>query len=314
MEILLIAIGTFGLVGGLSLLVFAPKVASQQDVVQQRLAAISGRSERTRGQVALLDGSEETFWEQTANFFLGTEELPERYSAVSRQLHQAGYSGERSVRIFWGVCIFSTLAFASSAFLLASISFAPVSSTVLLIAASAGVGYILPFSSIRRKAKLRMREIREMFPDTLDLLVVCVEAGLGIDAAFVRVAQEQSQQGLAIGKELELMNREMQAGVTRRDALTRLAERLDLEEIRGLTAFLVQTDEIGGSIARSLRVYSETMRDKRMQRAEEAARKLVIKLLLPLAFCIMPAMFLVIFSPPAINIVKLFASAPGAGR
>jgi tight adherence protein C len=314
MEILLIAIGTFGLVGGLSLLVFAPKVASQQDVVQQRLAAITGHSGRTREQLALLDGSEETFWEQTANFFLGTEELPERFSSVSRQLHQAGYSGERSVRIFWGVCIFSTLAFAASAFLLASISFAPVSSTVLLIAASAGVGYILPFSNIRRKAKLRMREIRETFPDTLDLLVVCVEAGLGIDAAFVRVAQEQSQQGLAIGKEIELMNREMQAGVTRRDALTRLAERLDLEEIRGLTAFLVQTDEIGGSIARSLRVYAETMRDKRMQRAEEAARKLVIKLLLPLAFCIMPAMFLVIFSPPAINIAKLFASAPGAGR
>src|SRR5262249_37434985 len=138
--------------------------------------------------------------------------------------------------------------------------------------------------------------------------------GLGIDAAFVRVAQEQAEQGLAIGKELELMNREMQAGLPRRDALSRLGDRLDLEEIRGLTAFLVQTDEIGGSIARCLRVYAETMRDKRMQRAEEAARKLVIKLLLPLAFCIMPALFLVTFSPLVLNIAKLFASAPGAGK
>jgi tight adherence protein C len=314
MEILLIAIGTFGIVGGLSLLVFAPKTASEYDIVQQRLAAIVGNGGQMKGQLEFLDSGEKTFWEQTANFFLGKEDLPEQFTTVSRTLHQAGYSGERSVRIFWGVCICSTLAFAMAAFLLASVSFAPVSSAVMLLVVSAGVGYILPFSNIRRKAKLRMREIRETFPDTLDLLVVCVEAGLGIDAAFVRVAQEQSAQGLAIGKELELMNREMQAGIARREALTRLADRLDLEEIRGLTAFLVQTDEIGGSIARSLRVYAETMREKRMQRAEEAARKLVIKLLLPLAFCIMPSMFLVIFSPPALNIVKLFASAPGTGR
>jgi tight adherence protein C len=273
-----------------------------------------GNGARAGGQAGLINTEEETFWEQTANFFLGEKELPESYSAVGRTLHQAGYSGERAVRIFWGVCIFSTIAFAAAAFLLASISFAPISSTVMLIAASAGIGYLLPFSNVRRKAKLRMREIRETFPDMLDLLVVCVEAGLGIDAAFVRVAEEQSQQGLAIGKEIELMNREIQAGLTRREALSRLADRLDLEEIRGLTAFLVQTEEIGGSIARSLRVYAETMRDKRMQRAEEAARKLVIKLLLPLAFCIMPAMFLVIFSPPALNIIKLFASAPGVGR
>jgi tight adherence protein C len=313
MEILLIAIGTFGLVGGLSLLAFAPRTASQEDIIQQRLAAIASGSAKN-GQMTLGGGNETTVWEQTANFFLGTEELPDRFSAVSRTLHQAGYSGERSVRIFWGVCIFSTFAFAASAFLLASISFAPLSSTVMLIAVSASLGYLLPFSNVRRKAKLRMREIRETFPDTLDLLVVCVEAGLGIDAAFVRVAQEQSQQGQAIGKELELMNREMQAGVARREALTRLADRLDLEEIRGLTTFLVQTDEIGGSIARSLRVYSETMRDKRMQRAEEAARKLVIKLLLPLALCIMPALILIIFSPIVINLTKLFASAPGAGR
>jgi tight adherence protein C len=314
MEILLIAIGTFGLVGGLSLLAFAPRTASQEDLIQQRLSAIVSGSAKPNGQLTLGGGDETTVWEQTANFFLGTEELPERYSAVGRTLHQAGYSGERSVRIFWGVCIFSTLAFAASAFLLASISFAPLSSTVMLIAVSASLGYLLPFSNVRRKAKLRMREIRETFPDTLDLLVVCVEAGLGIDAAFVRVAQEQSQQGQAIGKELELMNREMQAGVARREALTRLADRLDLEEIRGLTTFLVQTDEIGGSIARSLRIYSETMRDKRMQRAEEAARKLVIKLLLPLALCIMPALILIIFSPIVINLTKLFASAPGAGR
>jgi tight adherence protein C len=212
------------------------------------------------------------------------------------------------------VCIFSTVAFAAGAFLMASLSFAPISSTMVLVAAGASVGYLLPFANIWRKARLRMREIRETFPDTLDLLVVSVEAGLGVDAALIRVAQEQADQGFAVGNEFQLMSREIQAGLTRREALTRLADRLDLEEIRGLTAFLVQTEELGGSIARSLRVYAETMRQKRRQKAEEAARKMVIKLLLPLAFCIMPALFLVIFAPLVINILKLFASAPGAGN
>ena len=305
MELLLVAIGTFGLVGGLSLLFLAPKVDSEEEVIQKRLAAISEGSTRANGQL-LIGGSEKTFWEQTANFFLGNQELPERYTTIGRTLHQAGYSGERAIRIFWGVCFFSTIAFAAATFLLASLSFAPFSSTLLLVAAAAGVGYLLPHSNVRRKAKQRMVEIRETFPDTLDLLVVCVEAGLGVDNALVKVAEEQQGQGLAAGDELLLMTREMQAGLARREALTRLADRLDLEEVRGLTVFLVQTEEIGGSIARSLRIYAETMRQKRIQKAEEAARKLVIKLLLPLAFCILPALFCVIFAPPAVNIVKVF--------
>jgi tight adherence protein C len=103
----------------------------------------------------------------------------------------------------------------------------------------------------------------------------------------------------------------MQAGIARREALARMADRLDLDEFRSLTTFLVQTEELGGSIARSLRVYADTMRQKRIQKAEEAARKMVIKLLFPLVLFIMPALFLVIFSPIMINITKLFANAPG---
>ena len=313
MELLLVAIGTFGFVGGLSLLFLAPKVDSEEEVIQKRLAAITGGSDRANGHL-LIDDTEKTFWEQTANFFLGEKELPERYTAIGRTLHQAGYAGERAVRIFWGVCFCSTIAFTAAAFLLASLSFAPFSSTLVLVIAAAGIGYLLPHSNIRRKAKQRMLEIRETFPDTLDLLVVCVEAGLGVDSALVKVSEEQQGQGLAVGDELLLMVREMQAGLPRREALTRLGDRLDLEEVRGLTAFLVQTEEIGGSIARSLRVYAETMRQKRIQKAEEAARKLVIKLLLPLAFFILPALFCVIFAPPAVNIVKVFKSIPIRGR
>jgi len=156
-----------------------------------------------------------------------------------------------------------------------------------------------------------MRDIQEAFPDTLDLLVTCVEAGLGLDGALVRVANEQAEQKLAIGDEFQLLSREMQAGVARREALSRMAARLELEDLRNLAVFLIQTEELGGSIARSLKVYASTMRQKRKQRAEEAARKMVIKLLFPLALFIMPALLLVVLGPPAINIMRMFGNFTG---
>jgi len=312
MEILVVAIGVFGLVWDVFFLILAPKAASREEVVQRRLAAIAATSERASSRLLPLNtDEEESFWERTATFFLGAQELVETYTPVRRLLHQAGYPGERAVRIFWGIRIFLAITFAAGAFLLSAFSLVPLSNMLLLIAAGAGVGYVLPFLHVRRKAKFRTRDIQETFPDTLDLFVICVEAGLGLDGTLVRVAGEQADQGLAIGEEFQLVSREMQAGVSRREALTRLADRLDLEELRSLVVFLIQTEESGGSIARSLRIYAETLRQKRRQKAEEAARKMVIKLLFPLALFILPALFLVIFAPLAVNFMKFFASLPG---
>ena len=192
MELLLVAIGTFGFVGGLSLLFLAPKVDSEEDIIQKRLAAISeDQQEPTANCLSItrrkLSGS------RRQTFFSVTRNSLNAIRAIGRTLHQAGYSGERAIRIFWGVCFCSTIAFAAAAFLLASISFAPFSSTLMLVFAAAGVGYLLPHSNVRRKAKQRMLEIRETFPDTLDLLVVCVEAGLGVDNALVKVSEEQTR-------------------------------------------------------------------------------------------------------------------------
>ncbi len=307
MEILLVMVGVFGLVGGVSLLILAPRTPSSEEIIRKRLLAlrsIQGLHSQTVNLTSAAEGN--PLWEQTANFFLGDLKLPERYTALSRLLHQAGYPSERAVRIFWGVRIFCIIALAAFAFFVTFMSAVPFTQGMLFIGMSAAVGYVLPFSSVRRKAKLRMRSIRESFPDTLDLLVVCVEAGMGVDGALVRVADEQQVQHLAIGEELVLMSREMQAGLARREALSRISDRLDFDELRSLATLLIQTEELGGSIARALRVHADTMRQKRRQKAEEAARKLVIKLLLPMAFCIMPALFLVIFAPPVINIPKLF--------
>jgi len=179
---------------------------------------------------------------------------------------------------------------------------------VLLLGGAAGaLGYMLPYLTVFRKAKSRVLAMREALPDTLDLIVVCVEAGMGVDAALNRVGNEQNSQKLAIGEELLLATQEMQAGARRKDALIRLAERCGVEEIRGLVTFLTQTEELGGSIARSLRIYAETMRDKRSQSAEEAARKAVIKLIFPLVFFILPAIFIILLGPAGLQIMKALA-------
>jgi tight adherence protein C len=308
---LLVAIGVFGLVGGFFYLVLAPKTASDDETIQKRLQAISAGPARTSRVRLLGENAEQTFWEQITRFFLGERELPAIYSGFRPLLHQAGYAGERAVRIFWGIRIFLTGALGAGAMLVSTVSGASFPKMILGVAFAAAAGYLLPFLYVRRRAKYRVLELQETLPDTLDLLVVCVEAGLGIDAALVRVANEQVEQGLIIGEELQLTTQEIQAGIGRREALGRLGDRSGLDDLQSLVTFLIQTEELGGSIARSLRVFATTMRQKRSQRAEELARKAVIKLILPLAFCILPALFLVIFAPAVLNIFKLFASAPG---
>jgi len=309
----LIAVGVFGMVAAVFYFLLAPKAQIHEEAIQRRLDTITGSPKaRTTGRVRLLRPGEETVWERIVSFFLGDAAvLPERYTKIRRLLHQAGYAGDRVVRIFWGVRIFLMGVLAAAALLLAFLSQLPIPKMLLWVAVGAGSGYVLPFLIVRRKAKFRVQEIQETLPDTLDLLVICVEAGLGIDAALVRVAKEQSDQGLVIGDEFQLMSQEIQAGVLRREALSRLSERVGLDDLRGLVVFLTQTEEVGGSIARSLRVYATTMRQKRSQRAEETARKAVIKLIFPLVVFILPALFLVVLGPAFINLLKLFATAPG---
>jgi tight adherence protein C len=306
---LLFALGIFGFVASAIYVLLAPRGAAEEEVVGQRLEAIATR--QTPGSVRLLAGPENTIWERIADFFLGDKDLPERYTKLRQLLHAAGYPWERALKIFWGVRIFLALVLGGLALLICVLSLAPLAQMFVLTALFSALGYSLPKISLQRKAATRILTIQEALPDTLDLLVVCVEAGLSLDAAFVRVAKEQSDQGLLIGDELQLMTHEIQAGVTRKEAMSRLADRIGVEEMKGLLTFLMQTEELGGSVGRSLRVYADTMRDKRTQKAEEAARKAVIKLMFPVVLFILPALFLVIFAPVAVNVMKMFASFAG---
>jgi tight adherence protein C len=153
----------------------------------------------------------------------------------------------------------------------------------------------------------RIKALRNAFPDALDLLVVCVESGLGLASAIQRVADELDVSHPELAFEMSTVNAEIRAGVARERALRNLADRTGVRDIRGLVGLLVQTMKFGTSISDALRVYSEEFRDKRMQRAEEEAAKMGTKLIFPLVFCMFPILFIVAIGPSVLQIADFFA-------
>jgi tight adherence protein C len=164
----------------------------------------------------------------------------------------------------------------------------------------------LPDAILDSMARRRKRRLSNGFPDALDLLVVCTEAGLGLNQAIDRVAHEIEDNYPDLSQELELVNVEIRAGVKREDALRDLAQRTGLEDIRGLVALLTQSMRLGTGVADTLRIYAEEFRDKRMQRAEELAAKIGTKMIFPLVICLFPAFFVVILGPAYLEIIKTF--------
>jgi len=163
-------------------------------------------------------------------------------------------------------------------------------------------GWYLPDLWLRIKTQRRKEKLLAALPDALDLLVVCVEAGMGLDGAFHRVAQEIRLNSPEMSDELKLMNLELRAGKSRQEALDNMALRSDLDEMTSLVTLLIQTDKFGTSMAASLRVFSDAYRTQRYQRAEELAAKIPVKLVFPLILFIFPALFTVILGPAAIRI------------
>jgi tight adherence protein C len=164
---------------------------------------------------------------------------------------------------------------------------------------------VLPGMVLARLAKRRQHRIRLSLPDALDLLVVSVEAGLGLDQAIQRVGDELALAHPELAEELRLINLELRAGKARPEALHNLASRTGVEDLASLVAVLVQTDKFGTSVAQSLRVHSDVLRTKRRQRAEEAAAKTGVKMVFPLVICIFPAIWVVTLGPAAIRFVQV---------
>ncbi len=178
-------------------------------------------------------------------------------------------------------------------------------SLLLWLLSATAIGYYLPNILLRRRTALRQREIFETFPDALDLMTVCVEAGLGMDAALARVAAEIGLKSAVLGDELHLVTLELRAGSSKEKALRGLALRTGVDDVNALVAMLIQAERFGTSIAASLRVQSDQLRTKRRQRAEEQAAKIALKLLFPLIFFIFPSLLLVLMGPAFIHIYRV---------
>lgn len=168
-------------------------------------------------------------------------------------------------------------------------------------------GMIVPSYYLDKRIAKQHRALRNGLPDAIDLLVVCTEAGLGLNAAILRVAQVIADIHPVLAEELLLVTAEMRAGVDRTQAMANLARRTGLEDIKGLVTVLAQSMRFGTSISQTLRVYSEEFRDKRMQKADEEAAKLGTKMIFPLVFCVMPGFFIIAMGPAVIKAIAVFS-------
>ncbi|HLG57323.1 MAG TPA: type II secretion system F family protein [Vicinamibacterales bacterium] len=221
-------------------------------------------------------------------------------SKLRARLVCAGYRGSEALPVFVGIrfgCALLAFGVMST-----PIFFRP---NVLLALGAAALGYLLPGMALGRMAKKRQHRIRLSLADALDLMVVSVEAGLGMDQALQRVGEELAFAHKDLSDELRLVNLELRAGKARSEALRNLADRTGVDDLSSLAAMLIQTDKFGTSVAQSLRVHSETLRTKRRQRAEEAAAKTGVKMVFPLVFCIFPAIWVVTIGPAAIKFVQV---------
>ena len=282
-------------------------IISSPRATKARLKEISSHDD------ALLDGYKAADeWKETvvklseplAKLALPSEEWEQ--SALRTRFMHAGYRGNAALTIYFATKTFLALLFPGLFFFFAGIGqlqLTSVNLTLILLIFTA-IGFYLPNLLLARKIKLRQRELFESFPDAIDLMTVCVEAGLGLDAALAKVGEEMELGSPILGEEIHLVGLELRAGASREKALRNLALRTGVEEIEALVAMLVQADRFGTSTADSLRVYSDTLRTKRRLRAEEAAAKIALKLLFPLIFFIFPALMVVLMGPAFISIYR----------
>jgi tight adherence protein C len=221
-------------------------------------------------------------------------------------LIQAGFQHENSLRVFAGAKVIAALFMGLLFFYIGSFSDKPFT-VIVMIAVGVGVfGYRVPDSVLVFMVKKRQNEIAASLPDALDLLVISVEAGLGLNAAMMRVGQDLMLRSPALAQELLRVNQEMRTGVTREQALRNLANRNLVEDLRILVGALVMADKLGTSIANTLRSQSDSLRTRIRQKAEEQAAKAAIKMLLPLVIFILPALILIIMGPALIALLRMF--------
>ncbi|HET9252078.1 MAG TPA: type II secretion system F family protein [Candidatus Eisenbacteria bacterium] len=274
-----------------------PVTTRLRDLRTRALAARPQLEEETPNPIASLLA--------TLGGFLPTGEDKE---ALQSGLVRAGIRTSNATMLFLGAKV-AGAAICGVGWITLNFALARPIGSVLMSGIVAGiVGFYLPTIWLWARGEERRGRIQSALPDALDLMVVCVEAGLGLTAAIERVGREIAVASPALSDEFLVVNQEIRTGLSRSDALRRLARRTGVEDLYALSAMLIQADKLGTSIAQSLRAHAESMRTKRRQRAEQQARKAGIKLAFPLVFLIFPALLIVILGPAAIQLMEAIAA------
>ncbi|MGA2192875.1 MAG: type II secretion system F family protein [Nitrospirota bacterium] len=293
--------GTF-LVVGLVSLVLLSLVTSRKGVVLERLDDLrKGNSREAEG----LDISrrEEPAWQKAALAISSAVPLSEKNKYRYRiNLAHAGFRKSSALEVFIGIKLLLSFGFGAVSFIYLLAAGREFRIALAMGIISFIIGLLLPNLWLNGKVKKRKTEIFHTLPDVLDLLTVCVEAGLGLDAAIIKISEEKEFTKQHLAKEFRIVSQEIRAGKPRVEALKDLGERTGVDDIKALVALLVQTEKLGASLSRSLRVHSDSLRTKRRQIAEEAAAKTSVKLIFPLAFFIFPALLVVLLGPAVISI------------
>jgi tight adherence protein C len=229
---------------------------------------------------------------------------PKDAGAIQRRMIRAGIRNPNAMKYFYGSKVLLGVAVPLAMTLAVLGSPSDSTNKVVAVLASIAAGIFAPNEYLNLRAKKRQKEIRKGLPNALDLLVVCVESGLGLDQAVIQVAKDLDQAHPEVSEEFALVNYELKAGKRRVDALRNLAERSNVDDLKKLVAVLIQADRFGTGVAQSLRAHADFMRVQARQVAEEKAAKLGVKLVFPIFFCILPSLFVVTVGPMAVRIIR----------
>ncbi len=231
----------------------------------------------------------------------------EEVSVVQQRLIRAGFREESAMKIFYGAKVITPIVLC----LIAMVTGFARQNPFFIYIACLGIGFLAPDFWLGRQITNRQAKIRRGLPDVLDMLVICVEAGLSLDQATARTAQELHHAQPVMSDEMGVVALEQRAGSGRAEAWKHLADRTGLDVIRNMVSMLIQSEQFGTSIAKTLRVHSDTLRTKRVQEIEEKAAKLSVKLLFPLVLFIFPSLFVVVIGPAVILMADSFKSLFG---
>jgi tight adherence protein C len=284
-----------------------PRLVTSRSPVDRRLAPTSPITP-VEGSPRLRPGESTSLWGQILSG-LEKRAIPvnekERSTARVRLL-QAGYGGPNAVRNYFAVRLLLSVVLPVGFLLLAPMFTRnmPVEKVMVITVCLLVAGLYLPSAFVSNRIRNRQRAIQESFPDALDMLMVCVEAGLGLDAAFTRVGTQMAPAHPVLAEEFGLVSLELRAGKSREAAMRNFAERIGTTEITSFVVLLIQSDQLGTSVAQTLRVQADEMRVKRMLRAEEKAHMLPVKLSIPLVLCLLPSMIAVAVLPGIIRIIR----------